>query len=83
MSEQKESDVVPNPEIRWTCDACGCHTNTEIVNPSSCGICGTSRRGKIQTRNTCILFLPIRHELHSESYSERKIRYSFKFCIIV
>ena len=29
---------------RWTCDACGCHTNTET--DTSCSICGTSQSGK-------------------------------------
>ena len=28
---------------RWTCDACGCHTNTE--SDTSCSICGTSQSG--------------------------------------
>uniref|UniRef100_A0A7S3KWR1 HECT domain-containing protein n=1 Tax=Amphora coffeiformis TaxID=265554 RepID=A0A7S3KWR1_9STRA len=28
---------------RWTCDACGCHTNTET--DTSCSICGTSQSG--------------------------------------
>ena len=28
---------------RWTCEACGCHTNTEATDPVSCGVCGTNR----------------------------------------
>jgi len=30
---------------RWTCEACGCRTNTEVGDPTSCGVCGT-RRGE-------------------------------------
>eukprot|EP00977_Amphora_coffeiformis_P020542 scaffold8363_cov163-Amphora_coffeaeformis.AAC.7 len=39
---------------RWTCDACGCHTNTET--DTSCSICGTSQSGK--------RFIQ-RHDLHT------------------
>ena len=52
-----------NSESRWTCEACSCHTNTEAHNPSNCGLCGTSRRGKQllfdfkTTFYVCILFL--------------------------
>lgn len=28
---------------RWTCEACGCHTNTEESDTVSCGVCGTRR----------------------------------------
>jgi len=28
---------------RWTCEACGCRTNTEMDDPNSCGVCGTHR----------------------------------------
>jgi len=40
MSDDNDQDA---PSSRWTCEACGCHTNTEASNSSSCGICGTRR----------------------------------------
>eukprot|EP00592_Proboscia_alata_P009438 CAMPEP_0194361474 /NCGR_PEP_ID=MMETSP0174-20130528/9057_1 /TAXON_ID=216777 /ORGANISM="Proboscia alata, Strain PI-D3" /LENGTH=3162 /DNA_ID=CAMNT_0039133703 /DNA_START=62 /DNA_END=9550 /DNA_ORIENTATION=- len=30
-------------EVRWTCEACGCHRNTETRDSLSCGVCGTRR----------------------------------------
>jgi hypothetical protein len=42
MSDDNDQDA---PSSRWTCEACGCHTNTEASNSASCGICGT-RRGE-------------------------------------
>jgi hypothetical protein len=41
----EESDSSSAP-ARWTCEACGCRTNTEAEDPTSCGVCGT-RRGKL------------------------------------
>ena len=43
MSDDNDPEA---PSSRWTCEACGCHTNTEANNSASCGICGT-RRGKL------------------------------------
>ena len=37
------SNVQDEEEERWTCEACGCRTNTEIEDPNSCGVCGTHR----------------------------------------
>jgi len=33
---------------RWTCDACGCHTNQSTDR--TCSICGTSNSGKFNTK---------------------------------
>jgi len=36
--------------VRWTCEACGCHTNTESNDPNSCGVCGTRRVSSLLLR---------------------------------
>eukprot|EP00521_Asterionellopsis_glacialis_P007185 CAMPEP_0195289262 /NCGR_PEP_ID=MMETSP0707-20130614/5611_1 /TAXON_ID=33640 /ORGANISM="Asterionellopsis glacialis, Strain CCMP134" /LENGTH=3115 /DNA_ID=CAMNT_0040349249 /DNA_START=115 /DNA_END=9462 /DNA_ORIENTATION=+ len=38
-----------NP-TRWTCEACGCHTNTNETNSLSCGVCGTRRGPSLMRR---------------------------------
>ena len=49
------SDNNNNPavaaEARWTCEACGCHTNTET--DTSCTICGTSQSGTLLVACCC------------------------------
>ena len=37
----EESSVADSAEQRWTCEACGCNTNSE--SDRSCTICGTRR----------------------------------------
>jgi len=34
-----------NTISHWSCDACGCRTNTVTLNSESCAACGTARRG--------------------------------------
>ena len=43
MNENESSSSNFNDNERWTCEACGCHTNTEENEPDSCGLCGTNR----------------------------------------
>lgn len=46
MSDDPGVSEDTNETSRWTCEACGCNTNSEDDNPLSCGVCGT-RRGKL------------------------------------
>lgn len=45
MEGEASGDAPAAAPRRWTCDACGCHTNTET--DTSCSICGTSQSGKL------------------------------------
>ncbi|KAL7561760.1 hypothetical protein ACA910_013300 [Epithemia clementina (nom. ined.)] len=43
MNDQGEGNPESAATRRWTCEACGCNTNTE--SDSNCTICGTSNSG--------------------------------------
>lgn len=45
MEGQQESEAA-DANRRWTCEACGCNTNSVENNPSSCSICGSSRQSE-------------------------------------
>lgn len=46
MESQQDESSSSSSSRRWTCDACGCNTNSLVENPLSCSICGSSRQSE-------------------------------------